>query len=126
MRLLPMLPGLLFVFVVGQGLGIMTIYYSLLDWNVLLPGSKHFVGFSNYLALAGQPAMRSAVINSVVLVVSVVFLCVLCGTALALLLERRFLGHGVARTLLITPFLFMSIAATMAFKNGITVSRLGC
>ena len=39
------------------------------------------------------------------------------GTAFALLLDRKFLGLGIVRTLLITPFLMMPVVVGLIWKN---------
>ncbi|MFZ5872033.1 MAG: carbohydrate ABC transporter permease, partial [Actinomycetota bacterium] len=44
---------------------------------------------------------------------------VLIGLGLAILLDRRFLGRGVARTLLIAPFLVMPVAAALIWKHAL-------
>jgi sorbitol/mannitol transport system permease protein len=54
-----------------------------------------------------------------VLTASVVLISVLLGLGLALLLDRRFLGRGLARTLLIAPFLVMPVAAALLWKHAI-------
>jgi sorbitol/mannitol transport system permease protein len=41
------------------------------------------------------------------------------GLALAILLDRKFPGRGVVRTLLITPFLVMPMAAALLWKHAI-------
>ena len=43
----------------------------------------------------------------------------LVGTGLALLVNRKFFGRGVVRTLLITPFLVMPVATDLLFKTTI-------
>jgi sorbitol/mannitol transport system permease protein len=52
-----------------------------------------------------------------VMTVSAVLISLVLGTALAVLLDRKFLGRGVARTLLITPFLIMPVVAGLIWKN---------
>jgi sorbitol/mannitol transport system permease protein len=42
---------------------------------------------------------------------------IVLGTAFALLLDRKFLGQGVVRTLLITPFLMMPVVVGLIWKN---------
>ncbi|MEZ5215386.1 MAG: sugar ABC transporter permease [Ilumatobacteraceae bacterium] len=54
---------------------------------------------------------------SVKMTVLSVVLSLLLGTLLALLLDRKFLGQGVVRTLLITPFLIMPVVAGLIWKN---------
>ena len=39
------------------------------------------------------------------------------GVALAVLLDRKFLGRGVVRTLIITPFLVMPAAAALVWAS---------
>ncbi len=51
-------------------------------------------------------------------------LSLLVGTVLALLLDREFFGRGIARTLLITPFLIMPVVAGLLWKNQIFSSFL--
>jgi sorbitol/mannitol transport system permease protein len=41
------------------------------------------------------------------------------GLLLAILLDRKFFGRGIVRTLLITPFLIMPVAAALLWKHGI-------
>ena len=49
--------------------------------------------------------------------VSAVLISLVLGTLLAVLLDRKFLGQGVVRTLLITPFLIMPVVAGLIWKN---------
>ena len=55
--------------------------------------------------------------NTVVLTVSTVLLSLVIGLAFALILDQKFLGRSVARTLLITPFLVMPTAAALVWKT---------
>ena len=57
--------------------------------------------------------------NTVVLIVGVVLISALLGLLLALLLDRAFLGRGVVRTLLITPFLITPVAGALIWKTTI-------
>jgi polyol transport system permease protein len=49
----------------------------------------------------------------------VVLISVFLGLGLAMLLDRRFLGRGLARTMLIAPFLVMPVAAALLWKHAI-------
>jgi len=62
---------------------------------------------------------------SVFMTAAAVLLSVLVGTALALLLDRQFFGRGIARTLLITPFLIMPVVAGLLWKNQMFSSTFG-
>jgi sorbitol/mannitol transport system permease protein len=124
----PLLPALIFTIIVTQIPFLVTIAVSTLNWNVLQPGNKSFLGLGNYESFAGlgnfatvftDSRLRTAVINTVVLTASVVILSLLIGLALAVLLDRRFPGRGVARTLLIAPFLVMPVAAALLWKHAL-------
>ena len=43
-RRLPLLPALIYVFVMTQIPFVLTIYYSFFNWNLLKPGSFRFTG----------------------------------------------------------------------------------
>ncbi len=58
-------------------------------------------------------------VNTVVLTASVVVISVLIGLGLAILLDKRFPGRGLARTLLIAPFLVMPVAAALLWKHAL-------
>lgn len=116
-RRLPLLPALIFLVVVTQIPFIVTIVMSLFDWNIMYPQDTHFGGLSNYATVVGDPRMRAAVANTVVLVVAGVLGALVIGTAVALLLNRKFRGRGVVRTLLITPFLIMPMASSLMWKH---------
>lgn len=113
----PLLPALIFLVVVTQIPFVVTIGMSFINWNIMYPKDTGFGGFSNYTAVLSDPRMRSAIRNTVVMVTSSVFLSLVIGTGLALLLNRKFFGRGVVRTLLITPFLIMPMAASLMWKH---------
>src|SRR5699024_9369254 len=60
-----------------------------------------------------------AVIVTVSLTVAVVLVSALLGLGIALLLDRKFIGRGFVRTLMITPFLVVPVAAALLFKHAI-------
>ncbi|MFI1164289.1 carbohydrate ABC transporter permease [Streptomyces sp. NPDC020801] len=118
-RRFPLLPALVFTIVVTQLPFVATLVISTFQWNILRPGDRHFTGLSNYGFVFTDERLRNAVLNTVVLTASVVVISVVLGLGLALLLDRRFLGRGLARTLLIAPFLVMPVAAALLWKHAI-------
>jgi polyol transport system permease protein len=116
-RRLPLIPALLFTIVVTQVPFALNIYYSLTDWTVNPPGPREFVGIENYRELASDRFFREAAVTSVVMTVSAVLVSLVLGTMLAVLLDRKFFGQGIVRTLLITPFLIMPVVAGLIWKN---------
>ncbi|MFE7897433.1 carbohydrate ABC transporter permease [Streptomyces sp. NPDC057424] len=118
-RRFPLLPALIFTIIVTQLPFVATLVISTYQWNILRPGDRHFTGLSNYTFVFTDERLRHAVLNTAVLTASVVVLSVLLGLGLALLLDRRFLGRGLARTLLIAPFLVMPVAAALLWKHAL-------
>jgi len=118
-RRIPLLPALVFTIVVTQLPFVATLVISTFQWNILKPGDRHFVGLSNFTFVFTDERLRTAVLNTVVLTASVVIISVILGLGLAMLLDRRFVGRGLARTLLIAPFLVMPVAAALLWKHAI-------
>jgi len=118
-RRAPLLPALIFAIIVTQVPFLVTIYFSTLSWNALRPGSKKFVGIDNYVTVLTDNRLRSALLNTVVLTAGAVIFSMILGLALAILLDRKFLGRSIVRTMLITPFLIMPVAAALLWKHGI-------
>ena len=118
-RRAPLLPALIFAIIVTQLPFLFTLYYSTLSWNALRPGSKKFIWFKNYLTVLTDDRLRSALFNTVILTAGAVIFSMILGLLLAILLDRKFVGRGIVRTLLITPFLVMPVAAALLWKHGI-------
>jgi sorbitol/mannitol transport system permease protein len=118
-RRFPLLPALVFTIVVTQLPFVATLVISTFRWNILKPGERRFVGLSNFTFVFTDERLRAAVLNTIVLTASVVLISVLLGLGLAMLLDRKFVGRGLARTLLIAPFLVMPVAAALLWKHAI-------
>ena len=119
LRRLPLLPAMVYLIAVTQVPFLFTIWYSLQSWNLLTPTTKHFAGVSNYTTVFTNSIFRTSLINTVELTASTVLISMLVGLGLAILLDRKFLGRGVVRTLLITPFLVMPTAAGLLWRTTI-------
>ena len=124
-RRLPLLPALLFTVVVTQIPFIFNIWFSLQDWKIVPPRGPDFVGIENYTEGYTNQFFLEAVWISISMTTAAVLLSLLVGTVLALLLDRQFFGRGLARTLLITPFLIMPVVAGLLWKNQIFSSTFG-
>ncbi|MCA1444367.1 sugar ABC transporter permease [Ensifer sp. IC4062] len=95
----------------------MTIYFSLLRYNLLMPGMEEFAGLSNYIYFLTDPAFFQAIFNTLAIVLGVLFITVIGGIALALLLDQPMFGQGIVRILVIAPFLIMPTVAALVWKN---------
>jgi sorbitol/mannitol transport system permease protein len=116
-RRLPLLPALVIMIVLTQVPFVMSVYYSLTDWKIVPPSPREFVGLDNYRHLLDDHFFTDAAVTTIQLTVFPVFGSILLGTAFALLLDRKFFGQGVVRTLLITPFLMMPVVVGLIWKN---------
>ncbi|MDT4907864.1 MAG: polyol transport system permease protein [Pseudonocardiales bacterium] len=119
MRRAPLLPGLIFLIIVTQLPFVATLVISFMRWNALSPQNKGFAGIDNYRKVFSDSALRASIVFTIVLTVTVVLVSLLLGMLIALLLDRAFFGRGVVRTLMITPFLVVPVAAALLFKHGI-------
>ncbi|MEY9874609.1 sorbitol/mannitol transport system permease protein [Streptacidiphilus sp. MAP12-33] len=124
-RRAPLLPALVFMIVVTQLPFVGTLVISFMRWNALEPGDRGFAGLANYRAAFTDPALRSAIVTTVVLTASVVLVSLVLGLGLALLLDRPFRGRGVVRTMLIAPFLVVPVASALLWKHAIYNASYG-
>ncbi|GAB3679921.1 sugar ABC transporter permease [Angustibacter aerolatus] len=106
---------------------LITIALSFTNWNVLKDGDSPagFAALDNYKSVFTDANLRTSVVNTVILTVGVVLFSLLVGLGLALLLDKKFPGRGLARTLLITPFLLTPIAAAMLWRYAMWDPDLG-
>ena len=96
-----------------------TLIISFMNWNSLSPDKTAFAGLENYATVLTDPDLRQAIFTTILLTVSVVLISLLIGLGLALLLDKKFLGRGLARTLLIAPFLVVPVAAALIWKHAL-------
>jgi sorbitol/mannitol transport system permease protein len=118
-RRAPLLPALVFLIAVTQLPFVATLVISVLRWNSLDPENRGFAGFDNYAGVFTDPNLRSSIITTVLLTATVVLVSLVLGLVLALLLDRKFLGRGAVRTMLIAPFLVVPVAAALLWKHAL-------
>ncbi len=128
-RRLPLLPALVYSIAITQLPFLVSIYYSFTNLKdktqSLIPEPTKFIGIDNYKQIFSDPFFRQAVWTSVQMTVLAVVLSLVFGTMFALLLDRKFLGQGLVRTLLITPFLLMPVVAALIWKQQMFSSLFG-
>lgn len=118
-------PALVVAIILTQIPFLATVYFSTQRWNLLRPNDRGFVGFENYATVLASDELFSSIRATFVITGTSVFLSLLFGLGLALLLNRNFFGRGLARTLLITPFLVMPAAASLAWKWNLMDANFG-
>lgn len=115
-RRAPLLPAFVFVFLLTQLPFLTTVVISLLNWKATRPDLFGFAGFANFVTVFTDPSIRSQLVFTLVLTVTVVLVSLLLGLGIALLLNRSFFGRGAVRTMMIAPFLIVPVAAAQLFR----------
>ncbi|MBC2859168.1 carbohydrate ABC transporter permease [Stappia sp. 28M-7] len=95
----------------------MTVYFSFLSYNLLMPGMEEFIGFGNYEFFLTDPAFVEALTNTLLLVGGVLAITIVGGVGLALLLDQPMWGQGIVRVLVIAPFFVMPTVSALVWKN---------
>lgn len=124
-RRAPLMPALVFMIIVTQVPFVATLVISFMNWNAYYPDSRGFAGLDNFVKVLTDVDARQAILVTIILTVSVVLLSLFLGLLIALLLDRKFRGRAVARTLMITPFLIVPVAAALVWKHAIYNAQYG-
>jgi sorbitol/mannitol transport system permease protein len=95
----------------------MTLYFSTLRYSLLDPDSISFVGFQNYTSFLTDPDFIAALVNTLVLVASVLVISVVGGILVALLMDQPVFGQNVLRLMVIAPFFVMPTVSALVWKN---------
>jgi sorbitol/mannitol transport system permease protein len=95
----------------------MTVYFSTQYYNLLYPGKSSFIGLENFTYFFTYPSFLRSVINTLILVGSVLVITVTLGVLISVLVDARFPGQGVVRILLISPFFIMPTVSALIWKN---------
>jgi sorbitol/mannitol transport system permease protein len=95
----------------------MTIYFSLIRYNLMQPEISGFAGLDNYTYFLTDPSFAVAIGNTLLLLGSVIIITVIGGVGLALLVDSPFPGRGIVRVLLISPFFVMPTVNALMWKN---------
>jgi sorbitol/mannitol transport system permease protein len=95
----------------------LTIWFSLLRYNLLNPGTESFAGLDNFKYFLSDPAFLKALGNTLLVVFNVIIGSIVGGVLLALLLDQPILGRSIVRLLVIAPFFVMPTVSALVWKN---------
>ena len=95
----------------------MTLYFSTLRYSLLDADNIGFVGMQNYAAFLSDPDFISALLNTLILVVSVLAISVGGGILVALLMDQPVFGQNALRLMVIAPFFVMPTVSALVWKN---------
>ncbi|RNG19272.1 sugar ABC transporter permease [Streptomyces botrytidirepellens] len=89
------------------------LYYSLQNYNVTKPWRNGYAGFENFTRIfTDDPQFWDALAFSGKWVVTEVLLQLVLGVALALLVNQTFIGRGIARALVFSPWAVSGVLTT--------------
>lgn len=83
---------------------VLTVVYSLYDVPASGQSLGPFVGIENYQIIFASPVFWRSAQVTITFAIGFVILSTVIGLAMALLLNQRFIGRGLARALLIIPW----------------------
>ena len=95
----------------------MTVYFSLIRYNLMQPDQTGFNGLDNFEYFLTDPSFSAAVVNTILLLGSVILITVVLGMGLALLIDEAFPGRAAVRLLLISPFFVMPTVNALLWKH---------
>lgn len=95
----------------------MTIYFSLIRYNLLYPGENEFVGLENFHFFLTDEGFVAGMGNTLLLVGAVLLITVVLGVLISVLVNQAFWGQGIVRVMLISPFFIMPTVNALVWKN---------
>jgi sorbitol/mannitol transport system permease protein len=107
--------GLLFVWMIVPLA--MTIYYATQNYNLLEPDTRSFAGWDNFTYFLTDPSFIASLVNTLVLVGSVLLITIGVGTFVALLMNQEIAGRNFVRLMVIAPFFVMPTVSALVWKN---------
>ena len=93
-----------------------TVGLSFLKSDILEPTKSYFAGIQNYIKSFQSEFFRDALVNSLVLTFSSVFIQMIIATLIAILLNVRMKGRGIVRSLYLMPWAIGSYIAAYIFR----------
>ena len=103
--------GLLMVFPI-----LYTLYLSFTNWNLTSGMEPSFVGLTSYLRVFSEPRFLHALGRTFTFTVFAVAIEVVLGVAIALILNRAFVGRSIAKLLLLLPLVATPVAVGIVFN----------
>jgi len=93
-----------------------TITYSFSQYILYKPQEVGYIGFDNYVTAFSDPLFWSSLTNTFVWIISIILFQFLLGLTTALLLNRNFIGRGIARSLILIPWVTPSVITALMWR----------
>ena len=94
---------------------LMTFYNSFFNYKATHP-NRTLIGFANYAKIFADESVKTSISFTLVFTVITVVLIVIIGTMLALLMNAKFKGRNVLRTVILIPWAVPVIVCALGFQ----------
>ncbi len=116
LRILFPLPAIVFIGLMMVFPILYTLYLSFTNWNLTSGMEPSFVGLNSYLRVFSEPRFLHALGRTFTFTVCAVAIEVVLGVAVALILNRAFVGKSFAKLLLLLPLVATPVAVGIVFN----------
>ena len=116
LRILFPLPAILFIALLMIFPILYTLGLSFTSWNLTSGAPLRFVGLRNFEQVFTEPRFLDAVFRTLAFTLGAVTIEAVLGTTVALILNRAFLGKGLAKLLLLLPLVATPVAVGIVFN----------
>lgn len=116
LRILFPLPAIIFIGLLMVFPVLYTLYLSFTNWNLTSGMDPSFVGLNSYLRVFSEPRFLHALGRTFTFTAFAVAFEVVLGVAIALILNRAFVGRGFAKLLLLLPLVATPVAVGIVFN----------
>ncbi len=110
------LPAILFVALLMVFPVLYTLFLSFTNWNLTSGMPLSFNGINSYLRVLGEPRFLAALGRTFSFTLCAVVIEAVLGVAIALILNRAFVGRSVAKLLLLLPLVATPVAVGIVFN----------
>jgi multiple sugar transport system permease protein len=116
LRVLFPLPAIVFVGLLMIFPVLYTLMLSFTNWNLTSGSPPSFAGLNSYARVLAEPRFLNALARTFFFTFFAVVIEGFLGVAVALILNRAFVGKGVAKTLLLLPLVATPVAVGIVFN----------
>lgn len=116
LRILFPLPAIIFVALLMIFPILYTLFLSFTNWNLTSGAPFSFAGFNSYVRVLSEPRFLHALTRTFAFTFFAVVIEGFLGVAIAIILNRAFVGKGVAKLLLLLPLVATPVAVGIVFN----------
>ncbi|MEW5814750.1 MAG: sugar ABC transporter permease [Spirochaetota bacterium] len=99
-----LVPSILLLILFAYYPAVQSFSFSFLSYNIKMPGRIRFNGLTNYLNVLGDPVFLRSIVRVIYFMLAATCATVVVSFAVALVLNEKFRGRGILRTIVILPW----------------------